>query len=128
MVDGPALRISGLVDWEFSGFFSLFDEFLSASEEIFDYGQPVLDLVQTGMDSKTSLPKLLLEHLHSLGVSSPMTGAVEKHWHTATRLHQLQENLAPWWLREESQGENLNQQLHDAADKVEAAMVDLERT
>ncbi|MCJ1268817.1 hypothetical protein MMC22_008705 [Lobaria immixta] len=125
--DKPALRISGLVDWEFSGFFSPFDEFLAASEEIFDNYQSVSDLAQSSVDPSRSLPKLLLQHLHSLGVSTPVTGAVKRHWHTATRLHQLQENLAPWWLREESQGESLNQELHDAAEKVKAALVDLER-
>lgn len=125
--DKPALRISGLVDWEFSGFFSPFDEFLAASEEIFDNYQSVSDLAQSSVDPSRSLHKLLLQHLHSLGVSTPVTGAVKRHWHTATRLHQLQENLAPWWLREESQGESLNQELHDAADKVKAALVDLER-
>lgn len=116
------MRISGLLDWEFAGFFSPFQEFLTASEEIFNINQP---LDQDQEISGVPVAESLFKHLTAGGISNPSHGFVKKHWLVVRMLHQLEENVAPWWLREGVEGDELKAELDMAAAWVERLLEEL---
>lgn len=116
------MRISGLLDWEFSGFFSPFQEFLTASEEIFNIDQP---LDQDWENLGSPVAESLFKYLTADGVSNPAYGFIKKHWLVARKLHQLEENVAPWWLREGVEGDELEIELDMAAAWVERLIEEL---
>ena len=105
------LCISGIVDWEYSGFFSPFDEYLLASEEIF--------ALDDATDEKApGFTTLFLADLERLKISTPKSSVFEKHWEEVRLLDKLHEHIAPWWLREQ-QGDLLKMGLREAACIVE---------
>ena len=111
--------LSGILDWEFSGFFPPFDEFLSASDEMLediteDYSEAALQ--------NTTYARHLLPELEQRGIDTPRMGFIQEHWEEAKLLHQLRENVAPWWLRERPAGDDLNEELDDAAKKVDMVL------
>lgn len=110
------LRISGLLDWEFSGFFSPFEEFLTASQEIIDQEQQV---------SSVPVADTLFKHLTNANISNPIHGFVKKHWRVARLLDQLEQNVAPWWLRECVKPKELERELAVAALVVERSIEEL---
>ena len=109
--DSP-LRLSAVVDWEFSGFFSLYEEFLTADSEIFD-----LSATATG---KSALSVLLLEELAKLGISTPQTNPMKEPWQLVQKLHILRENIAPWWVRDlDPESVEIKTQLNAAQAKIQ---------
>lgn len=110
------------MDWEFSGFFSPFEEFLAASEEIVD-----IDQSMNGYWQGSSIPvvRFLFKHLTNGGISNTTYGFVKKHWVVARMLYRLEENVAPWWLREGVEGKELESELNVAAAEVERLIEEL---
>ena len=100
------LRVSAVVDWEFSGFFSPYEEFLAADSDLLNFSS------DTGPDS---LSDHLLTELALRDVSTPQHGWLREHWELARRIHRVRENIAPWWVRElDLQSSKLREELATA--------------
>ena len=108
---GLPLRLTAVVDWEFSGYFSPYEEFLTADSDLLNFS-----------DDKTSdsLSDYVLTELPNMLVHTPWHGMLREHWELAQKIHRLRENIAPWWVREldlQSNG------LRDELDKAKATIV-----
>ena len=113
------VHLSGIIDWEFSGFFPPFDEYLSASEEMF--GESSEGYSEAALQNSVYTRDLLYE-LEKRGIDTPRVGFIQEHWEEAQLLHQLRENIAPWWLRGRGTGDDLNKELDDAAEMVDMVL------
>ncbi len=81
------LRLSGVVDWEYAGFFSLVQEFLTASPELLQ-------------DVAGSYAGFLLPALTDCGIDTPIRGeTIKPDWQSVRLLHRLQHLIVPWWTR-----------------------------
>ncbi|KAJ5815455.1 hypothetical protein N7474_007232 [Penicillium riverlandense] len=78
-------RITGVIDFEFSGFFPELDEFVN-------------DAVCNEGDWPAALYEAYLDRLEECGMKTPRNGVNERLWKEATMLARLEENIAPWWL------------------------------
>ncbi|RYP89858.1 hypothetical protein DL770_004010 [Monosporascus sp. CRB-9-2] len=83
LVSGNPPRITGIVDWEFSGFFPPIDEFLD-------------DWVDG--DWPETFYTTYLERLEEKGVATPAKSVKGDAWQVAYWLEKIIENTAPWWL------------------------------
>ncbi len=127
------VRISGWVDWEFSGFYTPFEKFLCLEdEEDFVAATPLTDSTNDRIEAD-ALPKpvgprdAFYEALEHLGVSTPtgidrdgQPGYVSRHWRTAQLLYGVQQHVAPWYVRTKLDAGN-----SDVAQEVEEAGVAL---
>ena len=104
------MSVSGIVDFEFSGFFSPFDEYLLGDDDIFAF-------TASETSGSESFPNTFLDNLEEKEVSTPRSGLLYQYWETATHLTRLQENIAPWWLQG-VQGDDLVKGLERAAERV----------
>lgn len=100
--------ITGLVDWEFSGFFSPFDEQLSIAEEMGE-------ITGKGDPSACSARAMLFSHFDEVEARSERGTVVRDHRYVAELLLQLKEHIAPWWLRERNDIEEVREELDKAA-------------
>jgi len=84
LVEGSPPRVTGIVDWEFSGFFPPVDEFLDDWLDG-DWPEPFYTA--------------FLQSLEESGVATP-AGSVrgESSWQLAYWLERTIESAAPWWL------------------------------
>ncbi|KAB8220149.1 hypothetical protein BDV33DRAFT_172594 [Aspergillus novoparasiticus] len=78
-------RITGVIDFEFSGFFPELDEFVN-------------DSVANEGDWPNAFYEAYLSRLEVCGMKTPKKGIKEQHWEEATWLSRLEDNIAPWWL------------------------------
>ena len=85
LVSGSPPRITGIVDFEFSGFFPPSDEFVN-------------DYVDNGGDWPRPAYDAYLARLESLEVATPAAGFEEGVWRCSHELGVLTDNIAPWWL------------------------------
>ncbi|KAH8660615.1 hypothetical protein BX600DRAFT_467939 [Xylariales sp. PMI_506] len=99
------LAVSGIVDFEFAGFFPAFEEFVNA-------------YVDNGGDWPEAAYKAYLQRLEDLGESTPARGFKVEVWKQAALLGQLLENIAPWWLPGDHGKEDLATELHNAKEKA----------
>jgi hypothetical protein len=84
LVSGSPPRITGIVDFEFSGFFPPIDEFLD------DW----LD----GGDWPEDFYTVYLKRLEENGVATPAKSTIGDAWQMAWWLEKIIENAAPWWV------------------------------
>lgn len=101
LVTGSPPRITGIVDWEFSGFFPPVDEFLD------DW----LD----GGDWPKEFYIAYLKRLEENGVATPAKSVRGDAWQMAWWLEKIIENAAPWWVL----GENDENQANRILEKAE---------
>lgn len=85
LVKGNPPHISGVVDFEFSGFFPALDEFVN-------------DFVDNGGDWPQHAYAAYMSKLGELGIATPVKGIDKEIWEQAHWLGQVLENIAPWWL------------------------------
>ena len=105
LVTGNSPRISDIVDFEISGFFSTLDEFVN-------------DAVDNEGDWSTVAYRAYCERLEQRGVTTPRKLA-QNIWNETCKLRRMEENLAPWWLAEGSvQGTDLTNELEKAGNIV----------
>lgn len=105
-------EITGIVDFEFSGFFDELDEYLN------DYA--------ANLDDWGNRPyQAYLDRLSANGVKTPTNGIDRKRWEEARCLDRLLENIAPWWLPGDKEGEALEGELRQASDIVLASLNEL---
>jgi len=78
-------KLTGLIDFEFSGFFPPSHEFVN-------------DCVDNGGDWSEAAYAAYLKRLAELEVATPLDGIDEKEWIVEHKLGMLMDNIAPWWL------------------------------
>jgi hypothetical protein len=113
LVSGSPPHVTGLVDFEFAGFFPPEEEFANnAVGNEGDWPAPVYDM-------------FLLE-LEKLGVETPLRGFSVQRWNEARLLMLLIEDIAPWYLREGGiKGGELEEECQKAADKARRCIEEL---
>ncbi|KAE8141549.1 hypothetical protein BDV38DRAFT_296227 [Aspergillus pseudotamarii] len=92
-------RITGIIDFEFSGFFPELDEFVN-------------DTVANEGDWPDAFYEAYLSRLEACGMKTSRKGIKEQCWREATSLSRLEDNIAPWWL-ENLTPEDRNQHSED---------------
>jgi hypothetical protein len=108
------LQVSGIVDFEFAGFFPPLDEFVN-------------DFVGNGGDWSEAVYKAYLDSLAERRIAIPASG-YENIWQESHLLGSLEENIALWWLPGSCTKEELRDELHKAETKLREALAVLTRT
>jgi hypothetical protein len=104
LVSGSPPRVTGIVDWEFSGFFPPMDEFL---EDWLDGDWP------------EPFYTTFLKRLEEKGVATPARSVKGDSWQVAYWLERVIESAAPWWLLP---GSLTTDQTEKALEKAEAVV------
>ncbi|CVK85861.1 uncharacterized protein FMAN_06640 [Fusarium mangiferae] len=105
LVSGQPPHITGIVDFEFSGFFPPLDEFLN-------------DCIANDGDWPKDMYDVYLKRLECNGIPTPLEGIKKEDWEQMALLEDLVEKTAPWWLPGEFQGEQLEQELKKVKSRV----------
>ena len=98
LISGNPPRISGIVDFEFAGFFSPLEEFLN-------------DYVGNNGDWSKEVYDVYLERLEHNGIDTPAKSIDVAQWEPFLWLEKLLHNTAPWWLPGEHHGQSLEVEL-----------------
>jgi hypothetical protein len=98
LISGNPPRISGIVDFEFAGFFSPLEEFLN-------------DYVGNNGDWPKEVYDAYLDRLEHNGIDTPAKSIHVAQWEPFLWLEKLLHNTAPWWLPGEHQGQSLEAEL-----------------
>lgn len=106
-------KITGIVDFEWAGFFDEIDEFLN------DYSANLEDWGDAPYQA-------YLGRLEQNGIKTPLRGIQKNVWEKARCLDRLLENIAPWWLPGGKEGAELEAELQKAADIVTESIAKLE--
>lgn len=105
-------RISGIVDFEFAGFFSPVHEFLN-------------DFIGNEGDWPATHYSTYLEELGRKGIDTPALGIDKVIWDNLYSLEKLSEHIAPWWLPGRHKEAALEEQFAEAARIVEESLAKL---
>lgn len=105
LVSGQPPRITGLVDFEFAGFFPPVDEFLN-------------DEVNNSGEWPREFYKAYLERLHEKGIATPVRGFDPSVWKRNYWLETLVGSIAPWYLPGGWKGEELQAELREVEANV----------
>lgn len=118
LVSASPLRISGILDFEFSGFFPWMQDFTGksiVSEDDDEEGWPVAMHAQ------------ILQKLDDQGIMTPLRLKGSNLWIELMNLSQLETYIAPWWLSADGINANeLEKELGEARSKVDEALSVLE--
>ncbi|KAJ6781474.1 hypothetical protein PWT90_02678 [Aphanocladium album] len=106
LVTGSPPKISGVVDFEFAGFFSPVEEFLN-------------DAVGNEGDWPENLYNEYLADLERKGIATPASGISKSTWNTAYCLERVADNVAPWWLPGPYSGADLADRFAKCAAELE---------
>lgn len=106
-------QITGIVDFEWAGFFDEIDEFLN------DYSANLEDWGDAPYQA-------YLERLEQNRIKTPLKGIQKAVWEKARCLDKILENIAPWWLPGGKNGAELEAELQKAADIVTENIARLE--
>ena len=101
LTSGCPPTVTGLVDFEFAGFFQPVEEFLN-------------DYVGNRGDWPAVYYKAYLERLEELGVATPIKSLDKEAWNRIYWLESMLENIAPWWLPGKYEGAALDRELSKA--------------
>lgn len=85
LVSEDHMKITGVIDFEFSGYFPELDEFVN-------------DSVGNEGDWSDIFYEAYLSGLEGRGIKTPRKGIKSQYWREATWLSRLEDNIAPWWL------------------------------
>ncbi|KAM3514199.1 hypothetical protein MY11210_002190 [Beauveria gryllotalpidicola] len=106
LVVGSPPQISGIVDFEFAGFFAPVEEFLN-------------DAVGNEGDWPDTLYKEYLAELEARGIETPAAGISASVWETARCLERVADSIAPWWLPGPYTGAALEEQFAKSAAEMQ---------
>ncbi|KAM0433894.1 hypothetical protein ACHAPT_003837 [Fusarium lateritium] len=101
LVSGQPPRITGIVDFEFAGFFPPVEEFLN-------------DVINNGDEWPPQFYEAYLARLHEKGVAMPARGFDPDVWNRNCWLETLVGSIAPWYLPGDLEGEELQVKLREA--------------
>jgi phosphotransferase family enzyme len=113
LVSGNPPRITGIVDYEFSGFFPKTEEFVN-------------EFVGGAGNWPKWFTAAYHEKLESLGVATPLKGIDHKVWARIIALDRLIAHIAPWWLAGQRSEGVLRDALKDADEVVRRKISELE--
>lgn len=82
---GTSPQVTGIVDFEFSGFFGPLEEFIN-------------DEVGNQNDWPETVYAEYLQALEANGIATPAKGIDEELWNVGIRMEKLIQHIAPWWL------------------------------
>jgi hypothetical protein len=102
LISGQPPRITGIVDFEFAGFFSPLDEFLND------------EVVNDGKEWPQEFYKEYLARLEERGIATPAGGFDANIWRRNCLLEALIGNIAPWYLPGDLKGRELRAKLQEA--------------
>ncbi|KAL2852239.1 hypothetical protein BJX68DRAFT_235113 [Aspergillus pseudodeflectus] len=85
LISADHAKITGIIDFEFAGFFPELDEFVN-------------DAVANEGDWTDAFYEAYLSRLEAHGMNTPRKGIKDQHWREATSLSRLEDNIAPWWF------------------------------
>ncbi|KAK0624060.1 hypothetical protein B0T14DRAFT_517481 [Immersiella caudata] len=105
-------KITGLIDFEFSGFFPPSDEFVN-------------DYVDNGGDWPEEIYAAYLSRLEELEMPTPRKGMPERVWMVQHRLGVLMDNIAPWWLPGGFDEEEVEGKLRECREVVRITLKEL---
>jgi hypothetical protein len=106
--------ITGILDFEFAGFFPDEEEFTN-------------NAIANRDDWPAAAYKVFLEELEKLGEKTPLRGIDQESWKEACRLVQITEDVAPWYLREGgTKGPELVAELSKASDRIKFRIAEFE--
>lgn len=107
--------ITGIVDFEFAGFFPPLAEFLNdAIHNEGDWPQDAYDGYLAGLEKN--------------GIPTPARGIDKANWEKACQLELLLQHVAPWWLPEEPDEEKKKQDLEKSKHHLLGAIEGLEHS
>ncbi|KLP07159.1 Uncharacterized protein LW94_9721 [Fusarium fujikuroi] len=112
LVSGQPPQITGIVDFEFSGFFPPLDEFLN-------------DCIANNGDWPKDMYEVYLKRLECNGIPTPLEGRKKEDWEQMALMEEFVGKIAPWWLPGEFQGEQLEQELRKVKSRVEIVSTNL---
>ncbi|KAG4267386.1 hypothetical protein FPRO04_12946 [Fusarium proliferatum] len=112
LVSGQPPQITGIVDFEFSGFFPPLDEYLN-------------DCIANNGDWHKDMYEVYLKRLECNGIPTALEGIKKEDWEQMALLEELVEKIAPWWLPGEFQGEQLEKELNKVKSRVEIVFTNL---
>lgn len=115
LIEGSPPRISGVVDFEFAGFFAPVEEFLN-------------DAVGNKGDWQQNLYDEYLAELGRKGIATPAAGISRSMWDTACCLDRVADNIAPWWLPGPYTGAELDEHFAKTAAELQKSMKILQST
>ncbi|KAK5231738.1 hypothetical protein LTR47_007141 [Exophiala xenobiotica] len=130
-----AVAVSAVIDFEFAGFYPAAEEFTHTVENSHsEWTVPLFGEFLSELDRREALPACLAEHISS--ESEPMDGVEvefgqDEHipfggpdFHQAVLLHRVAANIAPWWIKEESElsEDELKSELDGAKMRIENAV------
>lgn len=96
ITDSSPPKISGIVDFEFAGFFAPVQEFLN-------------DAVGNEGDWPDALYAAYLAELAAHGIATPVAGISTTIWDAVHALEHVADNIAPWWLPGPYEGDALEE-------------------
>ncbi|KAM0742912.1 hypothetical protein ACQRIT_003089 [Beauveria bassiana] len=106
LVTGSPPKVSGIVDFEFAGFFAPVEEFLN-------------DAVGNEGDWPDTLYNEYLAELEAKGIDTPAAGISASVWDTARCFERVADNIAPWWLPGPYTGAALEEQFVKSAAELQ---------
>ncbi|OAA81984.1 Protein kinase-like domain protein [Akanthomyces lecanii RCEF 1005] len=106
LVSGSPPKISGIVDFEFAGFFAPVEEFLN-------------DAVGNEGDWPEHLYKAYLRELGARDIATPTAGISVSIWNAVHCLERVVDNIAPWWLPGRYEGAALDEQFAKSATELQ---------
>lgn len=106
-------HITGLLDFEFSGFFPPTEEFLN-------------DAVHNPGEWPRAFCDAYLERLHERGIETPVRGFDSSVWNRCLWLERLISNVAPWYLPGDLKGDELDTELLQAKNCVREMLSNLD--
>ena len=101
LVSGYPPRVTGIVDFEFAGFFSQHEEFVN-------------DKINNEGDWSDETYQMYMDNLERNGVDSPLHGFEKVSWTQHVMLEELIQHIAPWWLPGPHSGAALEDKLQEA--------------
>lgn len=115
LISGQPPQITGIVDFEFAGFFSPLEEFLN-------------DYVGNDGDWPKAVYDAYLERLEERGIATPARSISKKVWERAFRIEKLVEHIAPWWLPGQFSGAGLEEELKKSRQTAQEMLEKLEKS
>ncbi|KAJ4253946.1 hypothetical protein NW762_010345 [Fusarium torreyae] len=101
LISGKPPQITGIVDFEFSGFFPSLYEYLN-------------DYIENSDDWPKDIYEVYLKRLEENGVPTPLESVDKEHWELNYLLEELVQGIAPWYLPGEFKGKELEEELDKA--------------
>ncbi|OAQ98067.1 hypothetical protein LLEC1_02318 [Akanthomyces lecanii] len=105
LISGSPPTISGIVDFEFAGFFAPVEEFLN-------------DAVGNEGDWPEHLYEAYLTELEARGIATPAAGISASAWNALRCLERVADNIAPWWLPGRYEGTALEEHFAKSATEL----------